>query len=293
MAGRLSTGVQNLLAGIEVEMVSNGGFDTALTGWGAVTATQARVGTGGVANGPAITVGVAAGYSANTTPILCVPGHTYRLKYNYLGTNDAVSGYPQVKVGNAPGDATYYNSGSAALTATALTEVTAYFTVPFDAATQDMYISLGCTGTDVQLFDGISLVDIAHSLKEIFRTAEIRFYTGTQPTDPDNTALGTLLCTVKNYSAPNYIGVTWRDAVDGVIGKANGETWQGVCGADGQVGWFRVCLPNDPGGYSITAPRADGAVATSGAQINFPTLSFVATAIQSITDLTLTVKIQA
>lgn len=291
MAGRLSTALRNAMAGAKVELITNGLFTDDASSWTAATATVARVATGGTANGPCLQVGTLAGYAHQQITGLR-SGQVYKLTVWYDGTNNAAGGgYPRISIGTAAGNRAYHDSGASALTAETLTKYEAWFRVP-DGVTS-CYINLECTGTGNQLFDSVSFSCDSRSIQDCLNGAEVRFYTGTQPASPDDTVSGyTLLVTVKNNKTT---GVTWKDAVAGVLGKTVGEVWQGDGVADGTVGWFRVCLSGDPGtaDASYVWPRIDGSVATSGGQLNFPSLSFATAATQTVSDITPTVKMQA
>lgn len=64
-------------------------------------------------------------------------------------------------------------------------------------------------------------------------------------------------------------GLRFDVATDGAISKVVADTWSGVPGASGTAGWFRMRESGDTGtGSSTTAARADGTIATSGADMN-------------------------
>lgn len=115
------------------------------------------------------------------------------------------------------------------------------------------------------------------SFKGLFTGGFIDIYTGTQPASP-NTGAGTVgatkLCTV--YSDGASAGLNFAAAAtDGVLSKLGTETWSGTMLANGQAGWFRLRETSDTGlSDSTTAARMDGAIATSGAQLNLGSLTF-------------------
>ena len=118
------------------------------------------------------------------------------------------------------------------------------------------------------------------SLTDLFRNCVMRIYTGSQPTSPNDAATGTLLVEITESSGTFTAGqpangLNFGDSVNGVIGKASGETWSGQAGATGTAGWFRIFdnAMEDAGSISTTAPRIDGAIATSGAQLNMSNTS--------------------
>lgn len=86
-------------------------------------------------------------------------------------------------------------------------------------------------------------------------------------------------------------GLLWGDSVAGVLAKLATQTWQGVAAATGTAGWFRIeAAVTDAGALDSTASvlRMDGAVATSGAELNLSSLSIVNTVTQTIDTFTIT-----
>lgn len=69
-------------------------------------------------------------------------------------------------------------------------------------------------------------------------------------------------------------GLAWDSSVAGVLSKRTGQTWSGTAIASGTAGWFRMRETGDTGvGTSATAARFDGAIATSGAELNLGSLT--------------------
>ncbi|MBF0459307.1 MAG: hypothetical protein HQK99_15565 [Nitrospirae bacterium] len=130
------------------------------------------------------------------------------------------------------------------------------------------------------------LVDAAASLQEIFFKGFIQIYSGSQPTLPDNVPSGTLLCTI--YSDGTAAGLSFDDAAAGTLTKAAAETWSGTAVATATAGWFRLTAPGDTGASSTTEERIDGAVATSGSQLNMSSTSITSGAVQTISTFTIT-----
>ncbi|MBF0608985.1 MAG: hypothetical protein HQL61_15720 [Magnetococcales bacterium] len=126
----------------------------------------------------------------------------------------------------------------------------------------------------------------AASLQEIFYKGFIKIYTGSQPTTSNDAPTGTLLCTV--YSDGTTAGLSFGEASSGVLSKTVGETWSGTAVATGTAGWFRLVAPSDTGVSSTTEERLDGAVATSGAQLNMSSTSIVSGAVQTISTFSIT-----
>jgi len=118
------------------------------------------------------------------------------------------------------------------------------------------------------------------SVADLFRQGILRIFTGTQPTSADLIESGTLLVEISQGSAAfvsgtEENGLNFGEAASGVLAKEASEIWSGVAVASGTAGWFRF-YPNDVDGNdgaSTTAIRFDGAIATSGAQINMTNTS--------------------
>lgn len=123
--------------------------------------------------------------------------------------------------------------------------------------------------------------------KGAFANGVIAIYTGTQPATADSAVQGTLLGYVtKNAGAfaqgsPTN-GLNFDTTSTGTIAKAAAETWQlgtggGTAGASatGVAGWFRLMgNASDAGGASTSLARLDGSIATSGGDLNLPSVSF-------------------
>lgn len=75
----------------------------------------------------------------------------------------------------------------------------------------------------------------------------------------------------------------------GKISKEAGQIWSGVNLANGVASWFRIVLPGDDGLASTTQLRIQGAIATSGAEINMNSTTFTkdATTTQDQLDITI------
>jgi len=266
-------------AGINTNLVSNGTFDTVTTGWTAAAASLSvasaamRVTSSGNALGQA--------YQAITTKV----GHLYKVVFSFkVGT--AAAGKFLIGTTSAGGGTVHHDSG--ALSDAALTAHTAFFI----ATTTTTY--LVCETTDPTTgeysdFDTISCVCQSHSLQDALKYSKAKFYTGTQPATPDLAPTGTLICEMKNGSA----GMTFDDAVLGVLAKPAGETWNGVCGASGTVGWGRICHIDDLETENALEARVDFRVSTSGAELNFTSVAWDSGSTQGTSGLPLTVPISA
>lgn len=117
------------------------------------------------------------------------------------------------------------------------------------------------------------------SFNDIFRNSIMRIFSGPQPTTADDVEIGTLLVEISIGSGtfvsgqPAY-GLNFGEtAINAILGKVLGDVWSGEAVATATAGWFRF-YPNDvdnhigADGGGETKVRFDGAVATSGAQLN-------------------------
>ena len=107
----------------------------------------------------------------------------------------------------------------------------------------------------------------------------MRIYSGAQPASADELETGTLLVEISESGgafvsgSPEY-GLNFGEtAASAILGKAAAETWSGQAGATDTAGYFRF-YPNDVSSHigadagGETKIRFDGAIATSGAQLN-------------------------
>lgn len=114
------------------------------------------------------------------------------------------------------------------------------------------------------------------SFKTLFNGSSgffIDIYSGAQPASADDAPNGIKLVTL--YSDGTTNGLTLEaSATGGVIEKNASETWSGTAVATGTAGWFRMRENGDAGtALSTTAVRLDGAISTSGAQMNLGSLT--------------------
>lgn len=87
-------------------------------------------------------------------------------------------------------------------------------------------------------------------------------------------------------------GLKYEYPTAGGVAKLASQTWSGVNAASGTAGWYRLYgSVADAGGAdsSLVYRREDGAIATSGAELNINPTSFVAAATTTISSGTLTI----
>jgi hypothetical protein len=126
-------------------------------------------------------------------------------------------------------------------------------------------------------------------IKSTFTSGYINIYTGSQPATADDAVPGTavLLAIISNNGTAT--GVTFDAPVAGKISKAAAETWSDTALATGSAGWFRLYRSADnPATSDTTLARIDGAVSTSGAELNISNTSVVIAAVQTVTQFDIT-----
>lgn len=131
------------------------------------------------------------------------------------------------------------------------------------------------------------------SFKDLFQDGIIRIFSGSQPADADTAESGTQLLEITESggtftpgAAAN--GLEFGDASGGSISKAAAETWQGDASNTGTAGYFRFYDNDVDTGAGTDKIRFDGAIATSGAELNLSSTSIVATATTTIDAFTIT-----
>jgi hypothetical protein len=112
------------------------------------------------------------------------------------------------------------------------------------------------------------------SFKGAMDGCTLKIYSGTVPATAD-AALGgaTLLCTVSNDATAT--GLTFATPTGGAISKTGSETWRGVNAASGTASFFRLEEAADDGSSSTSFKRAQGVVASAGAQLNLSSVSLI------------------
>ena len=280
MTLRLSTGLRNKILGQATSIALNGTFDVDTTSWVAAGATLASVASGQSGLCLEVTAsGAAVGQAYQD--IITVIGRLYKLTcYFKAGTSSAGS----IQVGDSGDPNAIAESG--ALSDVAWTQ----HTVIFIATAVSTRITLQTddpTGTETSLFDELVVDEIMDGVKAILRGCKIAIYSGTQPADADSVATGTKLVTISESGGVN--GLTWGEALAGVLSKAVAETWQGTAVATNTAGWFRCYQSgDDPDAAETVLARFDGSVSTSGAQLNMSSTSIVIDAVQTISAFTFT-----
>lgn len=140
---------------------------------------------------------------------------------------------------------------------------------------------------------GPATITLAMSLglADILRHGVLDIYSGSQPADADTAETGSKLVSITVGSATftkgtATYGLDFDAPAAGVIAKAAAETWSGVGLIAGTAGWFRFYSNQYiTGGSGI---NIDGAIGTSGAQLNMSNVSIAVGATQTIDTFQLT-----
>jgi len=135
----------------------------------------------------------------------------------------------------------------------------------------------------------LNRIGATEGFQSVMDGAFINVYSGTQPTTANDVAAGTLLFTI-SLDGAGVTGLNWEDVVtDGVVSKDAAQGWKGTAVAAGVAGWFR-CFEStdDPALATTTGARFDGAIATTGAEINMTNTTIELAAVQTITAFTYT-----
>lgn len=133
------------------------------------------------------------------------------------------------------------------------------------------------------------------SLKDIFKDGVLKIYNGTQPTGPDSALGGATELVVISAASATFAfnvptnGLRFGTSALGVLSKTG--VWSGVNAYAGTATWFRMYAnATDAGaadsGYAY--PRIDGAVGTSGKELNMSSVVLVAAATTTIDTFAIT-----
>lgn len=92
----------------------------------------------------------------------------------------------------------------------------------------------------------------------------------------ENTSTGITVTVTQKQAASRKNTLYFDKASSGAIVKPSGATWKGTVLTSGVAGYFRIVRTDDDGGESTTQIRAQGAVSTSGAELNLSNISLTA-----------------
>ena len=121
-------------------------------------------------------------------------------------------------------------------------------------------------------------------LRTLFNLGFLNLYAGPVPSSADDAIVGgthTLLCQISNNNTST--GITFASsASNGAIVKNLSETWSKAAAATGSASFYRLVSSSDTAASSTTEARLQGAVGTSGADLNLTTTSLNATTVYTI-----------
>lgn len=295
MSVHMNTVLRNLLLGVRTNLITNPSFTTDTSSWTAVASSLASVSGGLSGNALQITNSGAAAGSAYQD-IATVVGKVYVVTVPF-------------KKGTGAGGTLYIgttSNRSAIFTGPLMTGAAWPATGPMDAASPDptaVFIATATTtritleNTDTgagttSLFDEVMVHRLTQGLRSAMKGHFMTFYTSTQPANADLAANGIRLVTF-TLNGDGVTGLDYDDPVAGVITKGTnggvGESWTGTSVAAGTAGWFRCWVAGDnPDNAATVYPRWDGAIGTSGQEINVSNAGVDNGAIQSIPSVSIT-----
>lgn len=159
-----------------------------------------------------------------------------------------------------------------------------------------MEVATGSLATDTA-GESVTIAVIAGgTIKDIFKDGVLKVYNGTQPTSADSSLGGaTALLTVTVSSGaftPGAVGngLEFGTASSGAISK-NSDVWSGSVATSGTATWFRFYANATDAGAADSGyiyPRIDGAVGTSGRELNMTSTSLTYGATVTIDTFTIT-----
>lgn len=128
------------------------------------------------------------------------------------------------------------------------------------------------------------------SMIDQFRNGALVIRTGSQPTHADDAEAGSELIPISLSSLPFVPGapgngLNFGQVADAILHEALGEVWSGVATASGTAGHFRIYGNDKTEGASIVTPRIDGAIATSGSQMNMANTAITVDGTTTIDDV--------
>jgi len=114
------------------------------------------------------------------------------------------------------------------------------------------------------------------SLVDQLRNGTLKIYTGSQPASADDAEAGSELIQITESSGAfaggsSDNGINFGQVADAELHAAADEVWSGKATATGTAGWFRIYDNAATGGADDQV--IDGAIATSGSQMNMTNTS--------------------
>jgi len=131
------------------------------------------------------------------------------------------------------------------------------------------------------------------SFKNVMMDGVIRIFPGVQPVSADDVEGASPLVEITVASGAFSAGVAangleFGEPSGGSIAKADGEIWSGAATSAGTAGWFRFYDNSLTTGADSASARFDGAISTSGAQLNMSSTAIASGATTTIDSFTIT-----
>lgn len=203
---------------------------------------------------------------------------------SFVTAGSSASGNPEIQ--NTNSDLSVFAAGDI-VTVAGTASNDGIYTVT-NAATDTLQVAEAVTAETAQ--DALIGVIDGGSFREIFKNGTMKIFAGSQPASASDDESGyTELCQITlgggSFSAGDGTnGINFKAVNTGTLEKKADENWSGVNAATGTAGWFRFYTNDmhtgtESGGDKI---RFDGAVATSGAQLNMSSTSLTSGATTTI-----------
>lgn len=132
------------------------------------------------------------------------------------------------------------------------------------------------------------------TLREALKDGVMVIFAGDQPNsaDADESAYTPIVQITRasgSFTAGDgQNGINFDPVTGGTLSKKASEVWSGTNGSSGTAGWFRIYSNDKVTGSSTTAKRLDGAIATSGAELNMSSTSLANGATTSLDSFEIT-----
>lgn len=144
----------------------------------------------------------------------------------------------------------------------------------------------------------VTLTAYPQSFRDCFTYGILAIYTGSQPATADLAPTGTLLLLISESSGAFVAGaaangLSWDEPVAGVIGK-DSTVWSDAGLVTGTAGWFRFWSNSYNTIGAATGASClcfDGAVGTSGAELNLASTAVILAATTTIDEFEVTLPV--
>lgn len=135
------------------------------------------------------------------------------------------------------------------------------------------------TGLRNSMLDGDALAVALGNSKIVLFGSNDAYSSEPATADAAIPANAVVLCTI---TGPTGDALEYEAAAGGIIAKSIAQAWAGTNSASGVATWYRHMDAADAGGASTTAPRVQGTVGVSGAELNLSNTTLANGAPQTI-----------